>query len=88
MVRYQKKGWHKQRLAGVYRLNAGSSQIAFQKIVKRFVYRRYVDEQEIEEISLKQAMLLLRENYRDVDERELMEMLKSFLQTPGALYSH
>lgn len=54
---------------------------------ERIVYRRYVDEQEIEEIPLKQAMLLLRENYRDVADRELMEMLSSFLQTPGALYS-
>jgi len=53
----------------------------------RIVYRRYVDEQEVEEISLEQALLLLKENYRDVAESELTKMLNSFLQTPGALYS-
>jgi excisionase family DNA binding protein len=51
------------------------------------VYRRYFDEQAIVEIPLEEALSLLRINYKGVSDFELTEMLNSFLQTPGALYS-
>jgi len=51
-------------------------------------YRKYIDKDEIEEISLDKALWKLRQNYPGTSDEELTSMLlQGTLNVPGAIYS-
>jgi len=51
-------------------------------------YRKYIDKDEIEEISLDKALWKLRQNYPGASDEELTSMLlQGTLNIPGAIYS-
>jgi len=52
------------------------------------VFRKYLDEESVEEVSLKEALSKLMPNYPKLSDKEIIEMLKEgTLITPGAIYS-
>lgn len=52
------------------------------------VFRKYLDEESVEEVSLKEALSKLMPNYPKLSDKEIIEILEEgTLITPGAIYS-
>ncbi len=55
---------------------------------EKSVFRKYLDEESTEEVSLKEALVKLMPNYPKLSEKEIIKMLEEgTLITPGAIYS-